>query len=159
MITVRRKQPADQAWIEEALSRWWGGTRILAHGEEYDAARLPALVAGDREGLLTLAVTPTGAEIVTLNAARQWGGIGTALVEALAMELAALGGREIHVTMTNDNLDALRFYQRRGFRLAAIRPGAVDMARRQKPSIATVGNYRIARHDEWELVRVLVSLI
>ena len=30
---------------------------------------------------------------------------------------------------TNDNLAALHFYQRRGFRLADLRPGAVDEAR------------------------------
>src|SRR5260370_862830 len=63
--------------------------------------------------------------------------------------------REIRLSMTNDNLDALRFYQRRGFRIAAVRPGAVDAARRRKPSIAAVGDYGIARHDELELVRVL----
>ena len=37
---------------------------------------------------------------------------------------------------TSDNLVALRFYQRAGFRMAELRPGAVDAARaRLKPSI------------------------
>ena len=157
MIAVRRKDPADQAWTEEALSRWWCGTRILAHGEEFDAAQLPTLVAGDRHGLLTYRVAPPVAEIVTLNAVRPRHGVGTALVEALAGELAAAGIREIRVTMTNDNLDALRFYQRRGFRIAAVSQGAVDAARRVKPTIPVVGNFGIPRHDELELVRVLAD--
>jgi GNAT superfamily N-acetyltransferase len=155
MIRVRRKEATDQAWIEEVLTRWWGGPRVVVHGEEFDAALLPALVAGDREGLLTFAATPPRAEIVTLNALTPWRGVGTALLAALAADLAASGVREIHLTTTNDNLDALRFYQRRGFRIAAVRPGAVDAARLRKPSIAAVGNYGIPRHDEIELVRVL----
>jgi ribosomal protein S18 acetylase RimI-like enzyme len=155
MIAVRAKQEADQAWVEEALRQWWGSRQVVTHGEEFDAALLPALIAGDRRGLLTYRVAPPTVEIVTLNAVQSRQGVGTALVEALAAELAASDVREIRLTMTNDNLDALRFYQRRGFRIAAVRPGAVDAARRVKESIAMVGNYGIARHDELELVRVL----
>jgi len=50
----------------------------------------------------------------------------------------------------------LRFYQRRGFRLARIRPGAVDEARRTlKPEIASTGNYGIPIRDEIELEQPL----
>jgi hypothetical protein len=61
------------------------------------------------------------------------------------------------VTTTNDNLDALRFYQRRDFRLIAVRPGAADEARRLKPQIPEVGNYDIPLHDELELARELAG--
>jgi hypothetical protein len=54
---------------------------------------------------------------------------------------------------TNDNVNALRFYQRRGFRLSELRAGAVDEARRQrKPSIAPVADNGIPIRDELELV-------
>ena len=59
----------------------------------------------------------------------------------------------LRVTTTNDNLNALRFYQRRGFRITAVRPGAVDEARRTKPSISTSGEDGIPIHDEIELER------
>ena len=55
------------------------------------------------------------------------------------------------VITINDNLDALRFYQRRGMRLVAVRPGAVDEARRLKPSIPVIGAQGIPIHDELEL--------
>jgi hypothetical protein len=45
----------------------------------------------------------------------------------------------------------LRFYQRRGFRLAALRPGAVDETRRAKPSLPLTGDYGIPIHDEIDL--------
>jgi len=135
----------------------WGGGTVVVHGEAYDAGALPALIAGDYQGLATFALAAERpyAEVITLNALAPHQGIGTALVEALAARLAAHGIREIRLTMTNDNLDALRFYQRRGFRIAAVRPGAVDEARKIKPSIAVVGNYGIPRHDEIEMMRVL----
>jgi GNAT superfamily N-acetyltransferase len=62
------------------------------------------------------------------------------------------GCRRLWVVTTNDNLDALRFYQRRGFRLRLIRPGAVDRSRELlKPEIPTTGTFGIPLRDEIEL--------
>jgi hypothetical protein len=56
---------------------------------------------------------------------------------------------------TNDNLGALRFYQRRGFSLVALRPGAVERARARKPTIPPIGDFGIRLRDELELERPL----
>jgi hypothetical protein len=57
---------------------------------------------------------------------------------------------------TNDNVDALRFYQRRGFRIVAVHPGAVDVSRRElKPQISEIGDYGIPIRDELVLERSL----
>ena len=61
------------------------------------------------------------------------------------------GTKRLWLVTSNDNLDALRFYQRRGWRLAALRPGAVVEARRLKPSIPAQGAYGIPLTDEIEL--------
>ena len=77
-------------------------------------------------------------------------GIGTALLEAVIEAVA--GCDRIWLVTTNDNLEALRFYQRRGFVLSALRPGAVDEARRRlKPRIAGIGEFGIPLRDELEL--------
>jgi hypothetical protein len=56
------------------------------------------------------------------------------------------------VVTTNDNVDALRFYQRRGFSLAALHTGAVDKSRMLlKPEIPKLGEYEIPLRDELEL--------
>jgi L-amino acid N-acyltransferase YncA len=89
----------------------------------------------------------------SLDALKSGCGVGTALVEGLISKLRAEGVNILRVTTTNDNLDALRFYQRRGFRIIAVRPGAVDESRRIKPSISAVGEYGIAIRDEIELER------
>jgi ribosomal protein S18 acetylase RimI-like enzyme len=76
------------------------------------------------------------------------------LVDALVRRVGS-GGR-IWLVTTNDNVDALRFYQRRGFRLRALRPGAVDEARRLlKPRIPATGIYGIELRDELELELVV----
>ena len=91
----------------------------------YDALALPALIAGDHEGLAIFDVAGQRAELLLLHALDPHCGIGTALVDALVGRLAPLGVHELWLTTTNDNLDALRFYQRRGFRLVEVRPNAM----------------------------------
>jgi GNAT superfamily N-acetyltransferase len=93
------------------------------------------------------------AELVTLDAITAGLGVGTALIEALLSRLSAEGVEILRVTTTNDNLSALRFYQRRDFRITEVRPGAVDDARRLKPSIPIVGEYGIPIRDEIDLER------
>jgi GNAT superfamily N-acetyltransferase len=122
MIRVRVKQAEDQPWIEALLQERWGGTVVITHGTRFDAARLPALVAGDREGLATYQKRDrVTAELITLDVRSPHQGVGTALIEALSALLTGEGVRRLFVTTTNDNLEALRFYQRRGFRFAALR--------------------------------------
>jgi GNAT superfamily N-acetyltransferase len=157
-MEVCPKTGADAAWIGEVLARYWGGPLIVAGaGSIIDASRLPALIAGDHQGLATYAIAAdgAGAELVTLNALARGQGIGTALVEALVKILAADGVAELRVGMTNDNLDALRFYQRRDFRLMAVWPGAVDEARKLKPAIPLIGHYGIPIRDRLDLVRAI----
>ena len=78
------------------------------------------------------------------------------MLVAEAARLAAEMGCSRWVVTTNDNVDALRFYQRRGFRLVAVRCGAVDDSRRTlKPSIPLAGDYGIPLRDEIELAQPL----
>ena len=90
-------------------------------------------------------------EIATINALDLYQGIGTLLIEAVRAEAKRLGCHQVTLTTTNDNIGALRFYQRRGFRLAAIRPGAVDRTRQRKPDIPRTGDFGIPLRDEIDL--------
>ena len=73
------------------------------------------------------------------------------LIEAVRAEAKRLGCYQVMLTTTNDNIGALRFYQRRGFRLAAVRPGAVDRTRQRKPEIPRTGDFGIPLRDEIDL--------
>ena len=52
---------------------------------------------------------------------------------------------------TNDNLNALRFYQKRGFVLAALYPNALVQSRKLKPEIPETGIGGLPLRDEIEL--------
>jgi GNAT superfamily N-acetyltransferase len=148
---VREKGADDQRWVEELLQERWGSRMVVVHGASYDAASLPALVAGVQDGLATYRIDGDRAELITLDARAPGQGTGTALIAALVERLEGCGVRELCVTTTNDNLRALRFYQRRGFRIACVRCGAADDARRLKPSIPKLGQHGIPITDEIEL--------
>lgn len=127
---------------------------MVVHGDGYDLRRLPAIVAvrrGQLVGAITYRVDRDGMELATMNAFQPRQGVGTALLEAATGTARQHRTHRIWCTTTNDNLDALRFYQRRGFRLVAVRPGAVDHSRRHKPAIPAVGAYGIGLHDEIDL--------
>jgi len=153
MVTVRQKAADDRDWIRALLTERWGGTMVVAHGQRFEADTLPALVAGDREGLATYWISDDGreAELVTLDAAAPGRGAGTALVAELVRLLRAQGVAILRLTTTNDNLTALHFYQRRGFRIVAVHPGAVVAVRLLKPTIPEFGEHGIPIRDEIEL--------
>jgi len=143
------------AWL---IAELWGSEAVAVHGSVLRPAELPGYIAeraGRVVGLLTYQVLGAVLEIVTLNAIDRRTGVGTRLVEACAGTARRCGCREIRLTTTNDNIDALRFYQRRGFRLAELRPGAVDRSRQQKPGIPKVGDYGIPLRDEIDLTRAV----
>jgi ribosomal protein S18 acetylase RimI-like enzyme len=91
-------------------------------------------------------------EVTMLKGGPAGGGVGSALLAAcVAAARAANLGRLVLVS-TNDNVDGLRFYQRRGFRLVALRPDAIANARRDlKRGIPEVGDHGIPIRDELEL--------
>ena len=74
-----------------------------------------------------------------------------ALVQAVATAMGAAGCTRLVVVTTNDNLHALRFYQRQGFVLAALRPNALAKSRQIKPEIPLIGFDGIPLRDEIEL--------
>lgn len=154
-IPIRQAEITDAASIGSFLRQHWNSTIQAVRGETIDATAIPALSAENFQGLATYRWRGTDAELVTLNAAPAGVGTGSALIEALVTRLQAEKCTRLWVTTTNDNLSAVRSYLRRGFRLIEVRVGAVDEARKLKPSIPIVGRHGIPMHDEIELCRVL----
>ena len=157
-LRVRPPTSGELPELHRLLAEAWGGPTAAAQGTVYRLADLPALVAvhsGQICGAVTLDVVGGACQLVSVNAFRPRLGVGTALIEQAARQAAAGGCGTLWCTTTNDNLDALRFYQRRGFRLIRLRPGAVDAARLIKPTITAIGEYGIPLRDELDLERPL----
>ena len=137
---------ADRAWIRELLTERWGGVEVVSRGRVHRADELPAFIG---DGLATYRFEYGACELVTLDSLAP--GAGTRLLEAVVGAARAAGCSRVWLITTNDNLHALRFYQRRGFRLVAVHRDAIEAARRLKPQIPLVGHEGIPIRDEIEL--------
>jgi ribosomal protein S18 acetylase RimI-like enzyme len=152
-VIVRPFREGDREWVRETLRELWGET-VVSRGAVHNPTTLPGFVAeegGERVGLLTYRVDGADCEVVTIDAFPEGVGAGTALLDAAARAARDAGCGRVWLITTNDNLRALRFYQRRGFRLVAVHPDALERSRELKPSIPDIGLDGIPLRDELEL--------
>lgn len=151
-------RPEHRAALEVFLGER-NALRVARRGELVDSLDHPAVLAwseGELMGAATYVVDGDDCELLTLYAATRQLGVGSALLTAVRDVARDAGCRRLWVVTTNDNVEALRFYQRRGFRLALIRPGAVDRSREMlKPEIPSSGAHDIPLRDELELEMTL----
>jgi GNAT superfamily N-acetyltransferase len=150
---MRPTRADDRDWMEAFLRERWGSERMAVHDKVFYPVDFPGFIAeqdGQRVGVLTYEVEGPNCEIVFIDSGKLFAGIGTALLDAVKEKARQAGCTRLWLVTTNDNLDAIRFYQRRGFVLSALRPNTVAEARRLKPEIPLVGDYGIPLRDELE---------
>ena len=154
-MTVRPFAEGDQGWAGPLVAAELGGRWHIRRGERVDGLEPPGWVAereGRPVGLATAASRKDGWELVLLLATERRAGVGSMLVDRVLDEARRAGAPRVWVVTTNDNLGALAFYQRAGFRLTALRPGAVDEARATlKPEIPVTRPDGLPIRDELEL--------
>lgn len=152
--------PEHRAALESFLAEF-NTLRVARRGVLVDSLDHPAVLAfseGELLGVATYVVDGDSCELLTLHATTRLVGVGTALLTAVREAARDAGCQRMWVVTTNDNVEALRFYQRRGFRLALLRPGAVDRSRQTlKPEIPMSGDHDIPLRDELELEMSLAS--
>ena len=151
---IRQLNESDRPWVQHLLTEHWGAYTIVTRGRVHQADELPGFVAevdGERCGLVTYRIEDEQCEVISLNSLRAGRGVGTALLDAARASAREAGCQRIWLITSNDNLPAVRFYQRRGWRLVAVHRGALDEARRLKPEIPLVGLDGIPLHDEIEM--------
>ncbi|HZQ34907.1 MAG TPA: GNAT family N-acetyltransferase [Dehalococcoidia bacterium] len=151
---LRSVEPDDRERIDALVTRWWGAPVVVSRGKTHRPAELEGYLAevrGELAGLVTLYREGDECEVVTLNSEEPGSGLGAALMHAAIEHARSHACQRLWLITTNDNTHALRFYQRLGLRIAAVRIGAVDEARRLKPEIPLTGHGGIPIHDEIEL--------
>jgi ribosomal protein S18 acetylase RimI-like enzyme len=144
----------DRAFLEELLRLRWSGGSLLLRGKiiaPSDVEALAAYADGRLAGVATWRLEGKVLYLVTLNNITDQRGVGVSLLDAMVKLGRERGAALLRAIVTNDNLYALGFYQRRGFRIVAVYPGAIDTIRALNPSIPDTGAYRIPMRDEIEL--------
>lgn len=176
-FAIRSLQREDREWVAHFFDEHWGSTQMVTRGRLHYGHLLPGLVLErpkpfaqphaetsdddateenpvvqmEKVGLLTYNLEGDQCEIVTLDCITPNQGGGTALVSELISKARAAGIKRIWLVTTNDNLAALRFWQRRHFTLVTVHRNAIEQARRLKPQIPILGQHGIPIRDEIEL--------
>jgi ribosomal protein S18 acetylase RimI-like enzyme len=157
-VEIRPLGSGDWEWVERLLAERWGEPFVVGRGRSWRPAELPGFAVYENTrcvGLVTYEIDGEACEIVTIDALVEGAGIGTALLEAVEEAARERGCSRLQLVTTNNNLRALAFYQKRGFRLVSLIPGAIDDARKLKPSIPQVDGQGLPIRDELRLERSL----
>lgn len=153
-LTFRASTKADSVYIKEIMEQYWGGEPLLVRDKNYYPSTLPGFFAfsGDElAGFLFYEPQGDDCEIVVFEVFNKHQGTGSRLLNLLITQAKKHSFKRIYLMTHNDNLDALRFYQRRGFSICGIRINSMDCARMLKPSIPLIGDYGIPIRDEIDL--------
>lgn len=129
-VLVHQATDADRAVVRDLFHRDFGRRQIVAFGELMNIEEMPALVAvmhDEVSGALAYRLHGDGLHIVALATDALWqrSGVGGHLVAEAELLARRLLLARMVVTTTNDNLPALYFYQRHGYRIRAVVPGSV----------------------------------
>lgn len=137
----------------------WGSSKMVTSTGTHHLHELEGFVAwsstGELIGIVTFQRYDGVIEVISLDSVVENQGIGSRLlmmVESVAVEDQI---PLIKVITTNDNIGALSFYQRKGYRIKEVIQGAVDRARQVKPEIPLIGERGIPIHDELVLCKQL----
>jgi DNA-3-methyladenine glycosylase I len=131
---VRPLDDDDRGWLVETVTQEWGLPVVSISGA-HDPRTLPGFVAehaGRRIGVVTYRTTPGECEVVTLNSMLANRGVGTALLGAVK-EVADAHGLRLWLLTTDENANAIRFYERRGMTRRGLHRDFVDRVRQHKP--------------------------
>jgi len=139
--------------VDDCIAESWGGPYIVTKGKIIDTRTNAGVVAIGDNGILGYAlynIADGECEITVLESLVENQGIGSALVEMIIKQASHEGCTRIWLITTNDNVRAIRFYQRIGFNLCAVHINALEESRKLKPKIPLTGYDGIPIAHEFE---------
>lgn len=144
--------------IMNFIIKSWKSDIIVVKGKVHNMSKLSGYVAIENNeivGLITYCIENNECEIVSLDSINENNGIGSNLIDKVYDMAVDKKLQRIWLITTNDNIRALKFYQRRGFNMKKIYINAVNDARKIKPNIPLIGYYDIPILHEIEFEKEL----
>ncbi len=157
-IKIRKINSKEQTWLKETMTREWGGEPLLIRGVKFYPSSMESLIAVEGEkimGFMTYEIRSPICEIIAFEVYEKFNGLGTLMLEEMKKFAQSQNCTKLYLMTTNDNLDALRFYQKRGFQISGIHLDSVKNSRKLKPTISEFGDYGIAVRDEIDLEQLI----
>jgi ribosomal protein S18 acetylase RimI-like enzyme len=129
-VMVREATDEDRGLVTAMFQRVFGRTATVAFGEVMTLENQPAIVAemkGELAGALAYRLLDDGLQILALATDPMWqrSGVGSYLIAEVELIARKHKSSRIIFCTTNDNLPSLYFYQRRGYHMVELLPGAI----------------------------------
>lgn len=141
--------------VNAFFSKHWNTTNLIILGMNIDMTQADGIIAqenGKIMGLLTYMVSGSVVEITSLNSVVNGIGVGTALLNRLIEWAKENQCKKIVVVTSNDNIQAMCFYQKRGFDMERLYHNSLELSRAKRPRIPLVGPNGILLKHELEFV-------
>lgn len=153
IIKIRKK---DSIQVKSFITESWGSPMSVSRGKIFNTAHLPGFMYKNGKeiiGLVTYNIDKENCEIVTLNSQVNNRGLATKLINNVIEKAKISGCKRVWLITTNDNTNAIRFYQKRGFEWVGFYRNSMDDSRKLKPEIPQLGedNIPIKHEIEFEL--------
>ena len=153
-MDIKQIDQLNREKIDAFILRQWFSMQMVVRGESIDLSTADGYYAMEDDeiiGLITYRVSDNEMEILSLDSLRENKGIGTALLDKATLKAVEIGCTTITLITTNDNLSALRFYQKRGFDMVGVYRNALEQSRKIKPEIPLFGENGIPLKHEIKL--------
>lgn len=153
---MERISSLNRNLVDEFIEQHWCTTTMIIRGKEIDMTKTEGFYFSKGEdiiGLITYIVYENILEVTSLDSLQENQGIGCKLLDAVIYEAKNRRLQKIVLITTNDNINAIRFYQKRGFDMVRLYHNALNISRKMKPEIPLIGENSIPlRHEiEFEL--------
>jgi RimJ/RimL family protein N-acetyltransferase len=152
---------SNRTLMKKFISDSWGSPLSVSKGRILDTTNLPGFICKENNkivGLVTYFIDGTDCEIVTLNSSMNNKGLETILINKVMDKAKANHCKRVWLITTNDNTNAIRYYQRRGFEWVGFYKNAMEESRRLKPEIPKFGNNNIPIKQEYVCVQVFYEI-
>jgi N-acetylglutamate synthase-like GNAT family acetyltransferase len=158
-FTINPAMKKDADWIKGIYTEKWGGDICVSRGkvQKYNdfTGGFVTEISGQNVGFITYTITGSEIEITGLVSLNEKIGIGSAMVKAVIDLAKRQDIKRICLVTTNDNLNGIGFWQKRGFKLVRVYPNAMEYTRKLKPAIPLIGENGIPLRDELELEMIV----
>ena len=144
---------SNRQQINSFISEHWATTEMIIRGTVIDMTKMQGIVTYNHNeifGLVTYYIKDFVCEITSLDSLSEHKGIGTELVNRVVAAARMSHCKKVIAVTTNDNINAIRFYQKRDFDMARFYHNALEVSRKMKPEIPLIGDNNIPLRHEIE---------
>lgn len=152
-IVFREIVASDRTLVKGFIITHWKSDRMVSRGRLYypsDHSGFLAQQADQLRGVITYEPVKEDYEITLLHTDLPRKGIGRKLVELVLQKAKEARVNRVWLITTNDNIQAIAFYQKIGFDLVKLHYNALEKSRLLKPEISLLGFDNIPLKHELE---------